>query len=327
MTNRSTFYGLAAWPLLLGLAACGGGGSGLPPLPTLPPPVPNPSALPAGDLITFGPLSTGSSFSIADVVFEPATAQVTVNEQPGSLPQLQTGHLVAMVGSTDTSGRSTAEELHFNANLIGNVDSVDVNANTVVVMGQTIRVVDASVLTTPLSNFTRGEVVQVSGYANDDGTTVAARIDYSVSNAELRLIGQVTALDSANFRFSINNLDVDYSRALMIDTPDGDVTSGMEVLITGARSPDGTFRVQSLTHFDRDLSDFIGAHVRGEGRITAAASGADFSLNSFPVVMGGQRDYRQGSADDIIVGAEVRIEGEILSDATVQVHRVWFLRN
>ena len=68
-------------------------------------------------------------------------------------------------------------------------------------------------------------------------------------------------------------------------------------------------------------------HVRGEGRITAARSGSDFSVNGFPVIMGGQRDYRQGSADDIVIGAAVRVEGEILNDASIQVHRVWFLHD
>ena len=323
-TKRST---ISAALLSILLAACGGGGGGLPVLPPPPPPPTDPSALPEGDLVVFGPMPTGGSVTVADVSFSTSGALVTYNDQPVTMSALKPGHIIAMNGRTDASQRVTAEELFFEANLIGNVDSVDVAAGTLVVLGPSIEIDDASILTTPLSNFTRGEVVQVSGYANDNGVTVASRVDYSVSNQELRLIGSVASLDPANFRFAINALDVDYSQAQMIDTPTGEVTAGMEVLITGSRSPDGTFRVQTVTHFDRDISEFAGSHFRAEGRITAARSGDDFSINGFPIVMGGQRDYRQGSADDIAVGVSVRLEGDILSDGTAQAHRVWFLHN
>ncbi len=321
MKLQTRIHTIAVMSLLLCLPACGGSGIEPPP-----PPPPDPSALPAGDLIVFGPMpATSGAFVIAGVSFDTVAAQVTVDDQPAVLSALRPGHLIAMIGETDTNGRTTAEKLFFNANLIGDVDSVNVAANTLIVMGQPIEVVEESILTTPMQNFTTGEVVQVSGYTNSDGNTIASRIDYSVSNRELRLIGPVASLDTTNFRFRINGLDVDYSQAQMIDTPNGEVQQGMEVLISGGRSPNGTFQAQAVTHYDRDVSEFAGAHLRAQGRITAARSGEDFSINGFPVVMGGQRDYRQGSADDIVVGAAVRVEGNILNDATVQVHRVWFL--
>ena len=58
-----------------------------------------------------------------------------------------------------------------------------------------------------------------------------------------------------------------------------------------------------------------------------AASGSEFAVNGFHVSMGGQRDYRNGSDDDIVVGARVRVEGQVLIDGGIQVHRVWFLRD
>lgn len=311
--------------LLLGLPACGGGSS-----PSLPPPLPLPpdtSALPAGETIAFGALPANGSFVIAGVSFAPANAPVSVNDQPAALSALEPGHIVAMLGRTDASGETTAEELRFEANLIGNVDSVDVSQSQVVVMGQTIIVSDDTVLTTPLQDFSVGEVVQVSGYTNADGVTVATRIDYSVSNLQLRLIGRVEDLDAATFRFTINALDVDYSQAQVIDTPSGDVSPDMEVLITGGRAPNGTFQTLTITHYDRDVSELAGAHFRMQGQITDAQSGEDFSVNGFAVVMGGQRDYRQGSADDIVIGASVRAEGNVLNDGTAQVHRVWFLHD
>lgn len=318
---------LAAIVLSCVVTACGGSGGGGPILPPPPPPPPPVSQLPTGDLIVLGPMPANGSFTVADVGFTASGAQVTYNDRASTPSAIRPGHIIAMQGIVDASRSVTANALFFDANLIGNVDSVDAAAGSLVVMGQTIQVDNASILSTPLGNFTRGEVVQVSGYTNDNGITVASRIDYSVSNRELRLIGRVDALDAANFRFEINDLEVDYSQAQMIETPLGEVTPGMEVLITGGRAANGTFEVQTLSHFDRDISDFAGAHFRAEGRITAARAGDDFSLNGFPIIVGGNRDYREGSADDIEVGVAVRLEGNVLGDGTAQAHRIWFLHN
>ena len=307
------------------ISACGGGSNGGPTPPPPPPPPPPVSALPEGDLIVFGPIPSNGDFTIANVSFSPAAATVTYNEEPSTSSVLQPGHIIAMNGFVDANENITAEALFFDANLIGNIDSVDTASNSLVVMGQPIDIDSDSILSTPLANFSVGEVVQVSGYANDTGAVIASRIDYSVSNAELRLIGQVESLDSTRFRFSVNGLVVDYSQAQMIDTPSGEVTSGMEVLITGGRDPDGTFRALSVTSFDRDVIEFAGSHFRAEGRVTSARAGDDFSINGFPIVIGGQRDYRQGAAADIAVGVAIRLEGNILDDGTAQAHRVWFL--
>lgn len=325
MKTRTKITAVTTTMLSILLAACGGGGGSGPVIPPPPPPPIDPSALPEGEIIVFGPMPASGNFTVADVSFSASGALVTYNDQPSGLSAIQPGHIIAMQGTTDANERVSAAELFFEANLVGNVDSVDVAAGSLVVMGQSIEIDDTSILSTPLADFTRGEVVQVSGYTNDDGTTIASRIDYSVTNNELRLVGTVASLDSTNFRFEINNLDVDYSQSQLIDTPNGDVTAGMEVLITGSRSQNGTFRAQTVTHYDRDVSEFAGSHFRAEGRITAARAGDAFSLNGFPIVIGGNRDYRQGSADDIAVGAAVLLEGNILQDGTAQAHRVWFL--
>lgn len=326
MKKLASTSSILATLLLILTAGCGGGSIDVSIPPPPPPPI-DPSALPEGDLIVFGPMPANGAFTVANVSFSTTGAIINVNDQPAALSAIKPGHIVAMIGDADGNQRVVAEELNFQANLIGNVDSVDAAAGTLVIMGQTVIVDDTSILTTPLAGFTQGELAQVSGYVNDDGTIVAARIDYSVSSGELRLIGTVESLDSANFRFAINGLPIDYSQALTIDTPNGELASGMDVLITGDRASNGVFRARSVTHYDRDISEFAGSHFRAEGRVTAARSGADFSLNGFPIVMGGQRDYRQGSADDIAVGVSLRLEGNVLSDGTAQAHRVWFLHD
>jgi len=323
MNTRLFLPCAATLGLLLQIAGCGGGGGGIDP----PPPPPPPPTVEAGPLLAMGPVPDSSGFVISDVSIDTSGAQVFINDEPGVLSNLLPGHVVAVTGSTDSNGQSVATEINFISNIIGPVDSVDVNGNRLVVMGQAVVVDTESVLSTPLVDFTTGEVVQVSGFSDSNGDTVASRIDYSVSNQELRLMGVVADLDAVNFEFGINGLTLDYSSATVIDVPGGQLSEGLEVMITGGLSFNGVFQVATVDSFDRDVTEFADSHVRAEGRITNAASGSDFAVNGFPVVMGGQRDYRNGSDQDIAVGAKVRVEGQVLDDGTIQVHRVWFLRD
>lgn len=327
MTNR--LLQLAYWAMVLGLtlSACGGGRVAIPTLPLLPPPPPDPSTLLPGDFVAMGPLPAGGEFVIANVNINSAGAEVTINREPGILSQLQPGHIIGVIGTTNASRRSTALELFFDANIIGDVDSVDTVNDMLVVLGQPVSVDADTVFATPLQNISRDDLVQVSGYTNVDGLTVATRIDLLSAGNGSQLIGTVDNLNSASFEFDINDLSVDYSSAVLIDVQGGEVQEGIDVLITGVRLVDGSFDAATIEQYDRDLTDQIGAQVRAQGEITHARSGADFSVNGFPVTMGGQRDYREGSDADIIVGESVRVEGEILGNADIQVHRVWFLRD
>ena len=147
------------------LAGCGGGGSDVDPPPP-PPPPPEPGAM-----IALGPVPASGDFTISDVAIDTGRAQVFFNGEPGTLQDLEAGHVVGVVASTDASGRTVADEIHFMANVTGPVDSVDAAAGTLVVMGQPVSVNARSVLSTPLERFTRGEVIRVSGFTDSSVST------------------------------------------------------------------------------------------------------------------------------------------------------------
>ena len=280
MKNRK-YMNAAATLVLLSVAACGGGGGGGgidPP----PPPPPPPPPIAAGPFLAMGPMPQSGPFVIGDVRIETGGAQVFINDQPGSLQSLRQGHLVRIVGSTDGNGRSRAEEIYFTGEITGPVDSVDLGGNRLVVMGQPVTLSDESVLTTPLQNFTRGEVVQVSGFTDANGDTEASRIDYSVSNRELRLVGTVSNLDSVNFEFTVNGLTVDYSSALTIDVPLGpnlpaeqivqsaEAVNAKAVALSVTYSPDGPELAEDLgtlrDGLDRDIPLILGGRAAPELR-------------------------------------------------------------
>ena len=158
----------------------GGGGSGAAAFDPPPPPPPPPPSVAAGPLLAMGPMPQGGGFVISDVSIDASRAQVFINDLPGTLQNLRPGHIVRVVGSTDSNGRSVADEIHFDGEITGPVDSVDLGANRLVAMGQPVTISDDSVLSTPLQNFTRGEVVQVSGFTDSIAERELATGDYTV---------------------------------------------------------------------------------------------------------------------------------------------------
>ena len=318
-TNRASALIIVT---VLGLSACGSGSVGT---KIIPPPTPPPP--PTGTMLLYGALDTGTEQIIADISVDLGPAEVFYNGAPGVFSQLRSGHLVGVVATTSPQGRTTASEIHFRANIVGPVDSVDAGAGSIVILDQQVFTDDETVLPLALSALTVGDVVQVSGYTDEFGVTVASRIERQQNVSEFELVGDVSNLDSASFTFEVNGLEVDYSAALTIDLPGGEVLDEMSVVVRGSRAADGELNAQMLESYDRDVSDHVGASVRGQGRITAAQSGESFSVNGFPVIMGGQRDYREGSSDDIAIGAKVRVEGQVLTGGAIQVHRVWFLHD
>ena len=81
-------------------------------------------------------------------------------------------------------------------------------------------------------------VVEVSGFADTDGSIDASRIERAVRGDRLQLAGNVTELDLAKLRFRINQLVLDYSSAALVDLPGGMPSDGMAVRAIGTISGD-----------------------------------------------------------------------------------------
>ncbi|MDJ0701035.1 MAG: DUF5666 domain-containing protein [Woeseiaceae bacterium] len=199
-----------------------------------------------------GKVSGLNGFVVNGIRYETDSASVYLNELPASVTDVKLGQVVTLHGDVNFSDATgTADEIRYYPSVIGPVESVDVASGKLVVMGQHIRTNTDTVFGTGADPATcdglaAGTVVEVSGFADTNGTIDATRIDRTAHGETLQLTGRVSALDLANFRFAINGLMLDYRGATLIDLRDGLPANGMAVRAIGTMSGDALVVEQLL---------------------------------------------------------------------------------
>jgi hypothetical protein len=169
--------------VLATIAACGGGGSG----DASPPPVVNPPPPPVGGIgrtgLAIGPITTFGSVVVNGVHYETTSAAFTINDAPGTQSDLRVGQVVTVRGTIDDDLSSgTAAEVTFDDNVKGPVESIDLTANQIVVLGQVVHVgpdtsFDDSISPATIEGLNVGDIVEISGLVAADGTVSATRIE------------------------------------------------------------------------------------------------------------------------------------------------------
>ena len=198
-----------------------------------------------------GKIAAMDALVVNGIRYETDSTSVYFNELPASVSDLKLGQVVTLHGDVNFSDATgTADEIRYYTSVIGPVENVNVAGGKLVVMGQDIRthtdtVFGAGTDLATYDGLAVGTVVEVSGFADTDGTIDATRIDRTADSDRLQLTGRVSALDLASFRFAINGLMLDYSNATLIDLCNGLPADGMSVRATGTMSGDA-FVVEQL---------------------------------------------------------------------------------
>jgi hypothetical protein len=287
---------------------------------------------------TFPPVQTSESIkaqgaitglggvTINNVRYVANNATVTLNGFPGTLSDLRHGQVVTVAGSIDSDGLSgRASAISFDANIIGPIESLDAARGQLAVMGQTVitdsgTLFDDGIDPASFAGLSIGTIVQVSGFANASGQVAAMRIDPAPANGESRVIGEVADLDFANLRFSVNDLSVDYSSALVIDLPGGAPANGMTVLAIGDMSG-GRLSVERLAAAP-DLSGNTGSRVQAAGFITRFNSPTDFDINGLAAAINSATVFFNGSTGDLALNTELVIDGNFAANGHITANRI-----
>ena len=294
---------LRAMGLALVLAGCGGGvdsgGTGSVPL-----------------TFAVGPITGFGSVIVNGVRFDDSAAAVTDDDgTPRSRDTLRLGMTTEIRGSalsTDSTGAtvSTASSISFGSDLLGHVDSVDVAARRLVVLGQTVDVNAATVFDdTSLAVVAVGDVVEV--YALFDvatGRYTATRIERKAAVAAYRLRGVVSQLDAVAKAFNIGSERISY--ADLNGVPATLVNGNLVRLRLEPVKVGGLWRLAGLRDGapkprDRDA-------VRLEGRVSAFTSPTLFSVNGVAVDASAI-----GPVTGLVLGARVEVEGTVAGSVLV----------
>ncbi len=312
--------------LLASLAACGGGGGSDNGGGGVVPP-------PANGIVrtgmVLGPIASFGSVVVNGVHYETDAATITVDGLPATQADLRVGQVVSIVAELeDGETTGTASSVRFDDNVEGPIASIDPAAGLIVVLGQTIRIgaatsFDDSIQPRSLDGLAVGDFVEVSGLPRADGSIDATRIELNAAGSEMEVHGIVSALDSANLRFSLNALVVDYSAAQLDDFPGGQIADGQAVEAKGT-TLDGSgalvatrveFKGSAVTGAEDDFAEI-------EGYITRFASAQDFDVAGLCVTTGAATTFEGGTTADLGLDVKVEVEGLFDGDGCLAARKV-----
>lgn len=292
----------------LAIAGCGGGSetvAGIDARGNLPP-----TAVAAQGAITgFG------SVIVNGVTYDTSSASFTIDGTVGAQSDLAVGDVVVLLGTVESDGTSpTALSVTFDDAVQGPITAIDPVAQTLTVLGQTVRIdaetsFDDGISPRNLDGLSVDDVVEVSGFFLADGSISATRIEPKPAGDELELTGIVN--NQVGTTFEINGFVVDFGSAMLQDFPGGTPEDGQRVEAKG----DGLGGLGQLiaTRVQFKGSDFgdDGVHVELEGFVTRFASLTDFDVEGVPVTTNAQTIYENGTSIDVALNRKLEVEGEI----------------
>ncbi|MGB5330902.1 MAG: DUF5666 domain-containing protein [Woeseiaceae bacterium] len=307
-------------------AGCGGSGGGTPIVNPPPPP-------PVGGIgrtgIAMGPISTFSSVVVNGVRYDTSSAVFTVNGLSGSQDDLSVGQVVTVSGTIDDNGiDGDADEVNFDDNVKGPVQSINLALSQIVVLGQTVLIntetsFDDSISPASIDGLRIDEIVEVSGLVDADGRITATRIELKPAGTEFEVLGIVSGHDMANSLFNINNLVVDYSGATLDNFSGGQVNDGDFVEAKGmSLNVDGEL-IATVVELKNGLGNIAdGVHVEIQGFITRFISSTDFDVTGLSVTTTASTVYEGGVEGDLGLNVKVEVEGDVNSNGVLVATKV-----
>lgn len=326
MNTKSMKFNLAilCTTMTLMLGGCGGGSSA-----TTPPAPPPPTGGIEGSGIAVGTISGFGSIIVNGVRFDTSSATITVEGQPATQASLAVGQVVRVSGSFDNNGTTgTADAVRYDDILEGPIASINLAASTLTVLGQTV-VVDAEtsfgigISPASLEGLSAGNIVEVSGFIDSDGTIRATRIELDNDGDDFEVEGVVQNHDGTAMTFTINALTVDYSAATLLGFPAGAPENGQFVEVEGsAIGGSGELLATQLEFEDRGLGGDDGDDVELEGFITRFNSAQDFDVSGIPVTTNAATVFEGGSAADLGLNIKVEVEGSLNASGVLVADKV-----
>jgi hypothetical protein len=309
---RDAAFAAAALALAVRLAACASSdGGGI-----------------SGTAIVSGPISDFGSIVVNGIDFDTTNAEVTIEGDPATVEDLRLGMFVFVRGPVDRdTATGVAERVASDHVLLGPIEGIDVAGGTFTSLSQLV-ITDAQTVLEPavFADFAPDDVVEVFGVLDADGNIRATRVEQTDSD-EFELTGTVSDLDLDAETFRINLLTVDFSEALLEDLPPGGLADGLLVEVETDEAPqDDVMIATGVEARDPALLFEDGDEAELRGFVTAIVSESEFVLNaSQRVFVTDETRFEGGTAADLVLNAEVDVEGPLEPDGSVTAVEIEFL--
>ncbi|MBQ0942186.1 hypothetical protein KAK07_02425 [Ideonella sp. 4Y16] len=308
--SRRQFLGrLSALTLSLGLAACGGGGGGG---------GTDDSGHNGGSnsavSFTSGVISGFGSIIVNGVRFDDSAA--TVLDDKGGRLSRDDLHLGSQVeiegGSIDrNSGRATALTIRIGSELKGRVTAVNLGAQSISMLGQTVLVTSNTVFDDSLgggfSAISVGQLLEVHArFDATQGAYVASRIERESSSSEFKLRGVVADLDTTAMTFRIGSAVINYASVTAVPAT---LANGAWIRVRVQPTQVAGQWVATALEDGRRSSGDDRSESEVRGFITAWTSATRFSVDGTPV-NADSAEFKDGRSV-IVLGAFVEVEGAL----------------
>ncbi|MBL4911100.1 MAG: hypothetical protein JKX78_13930 [Alteromonadaceae bacterium] len=311
------------------LTACGGGSSSSttptvepPPPATTPPPTPT-----VKNTDTTGVITGFGSVFVNGVEYETTSAAVSTDDNDSaSETDLQVGMVVSLKGSVNDDGKTgTAEAIHYEEQIKGPLDSIDLAANSLVVLGQTVIFDELTSLDNlVLMNLAPGDFLEISGFTNANGQLYATRMAKENNVSSLKVEGSISALDSVAKTFELANLVVDYNNATFVQITEQDLANNLMVRVKGDVTAvvNGVFTVNQIKAEQQEAQHNEGDGRHLEGVITVFDSGTSFVINGVNVTTNADTSYEHGTVDSLALNIRVKIKGTYDANGTLLAQEI-----
>lgn len=280
--------------------------------------------------IAVGSITNFGSVVVNGVRFDTDSATFTIDDAPGTQADLAVGDFVVVVGEYAADlVTGTATTVTYDDNVEGPIESIDQAGNTLVVLGQTVRT-DATtsfgdgIGPGSIDGLTVGDIVEVTGFIDAAGVTIATRIELKPVGGEFEVRGVVANLDATAMTFSLAALTVDFSAATLDDDfPGGQISDGDFVEAKGDRlGGAGELVANRIELEDGPVSGSDGDRIEIEGLITRFASATDFDVSGVPVVTDSSTLFEGGVSADLGLNVKVEVEGDLDANGSIVASRV-----
>ncbi|TDP40195.1 hypothetical protein DEU29_10295 [Idiomarina aquatica] len=307
---------LIALTVTTALTACGGSDSSDTNVSN-PPPGDDNTGSTTTTVYTEGVITGFGSVYVNGQRYRSENADIALANNPAATEgDLKVGMVVSLAASESNNGDDPeATNIRYEEHLQGPISFIDTEAEVIEILGQRVVYNDLTEFDeVALADLTIGDIIEVSGYINEEGDFYATRIELENDEEEFKLKGDVTALDTSAQTFMINELTIDYSSAEFDDMSAADLEDGLYVKVEGTEFDAETLTLVAtdVENKDNNVDDYDDAD---EIKIAGIVSNYDeatgtFDVNQYSFTVNDDTEFEDGSASRLVNGARVKVEAE-----------------
>jgi len=276
---------------------------------------------------TSGVITGFGSVFVNGVEYETDSAEVSTDDNDAaSEADLQIGMVITLSGEVNDDGTTgSAAKIHYEEQIKGPLESLDLAASTMIVLGQNIIFDELTNLDNlVLEDLNLGDFLEISGFFDEDGNLYASRIEKEDNVETLKVQGIVSLLDTDAQTFQLTDLIINYSTAVFDDFTVDELVNDLAVKVKGDASAlvDGVFTINKVELAEEEAEHNSGDSRHLEGIISNFESSASFVVNGVNIITDSETSYEHGTVDSLALHVRIKIKGTFDADGNLLAEEV-----